>query len=706
MSALENPKHRQDLTPLLKARSVAIVGISQPRRFGGMLYENLKNFGYRGEIYGVNPRYESLYDQPCYASLRDLPKKPDCVLLAVPNQRLLAALQEAADCGTPAAVMFGSAYSEPAPGEPTLQQQIKELANAHNMTLCGPNGMGFVSLGHRMPITGYNTDPETPAGNVTLISHSGSVWDAFLQNRHGVAFNYIVSPGSELTTTMADYMQFAMSDPTTKVIGLFLETVRDPETFIAALSEAAERDIPVIALKTGRSERGAQLAKAHSGALAGEDGAYNALFAHYGVQRVTSIDEMIDALELFATGMRPSTKYISALLDSGGQRALLVDLAESEGVEFAPITEVTTARIADVLEPGLDPINPLDAWGTGNGAENIYIESLQALDADPSTGLTLFAVDLYPSDDHDSYYPNIVSPLIDKLHNPLAFLVHLSVTASEVQMSKLRELGIPVLMGTETGLRAAKHVVEYAEFQRAHAAGRNTAPREIPQPENLSALREQLANASCAQSEYASKQLMRAYGIPATREILAETQHDTLRAAQEIGYPVAMKTAQGALHKTENDGVRLGIASPEDLRAAYADFAVRLGPRVLVQQMIPPGVELILGVVNDPQFGPMLTLGLGGIFVEVFEDVRMLMLPTTPDAVERVLLTLRGAALLQGVRGRPPVNRAAIVRAVMGLAALAEDLGDLISEIDINPLIALPDEAVIVDALIVPKAAS
>jgi acetate---CoA ligase (ADP-forming) len=705
MCPIAYPKHRQDLSPLLHAESVAVVGISQPNRFGGILYDNLVKFGYAGRIYGVNPRYESLYDRRCYASLRELPERPDCALLAVPNQRLLESLQEAAACGIPAAAIFASAYSEPAPGEASLLQQLKEVANAHGMTVCGPNGMGYVSLARRLPVTGYPTRPDTPAGNVTLITHSGSVWDAFLQNRRGVAFNYIVSPGSEMATTMADYMQFALDDPTTEVIGLFLETIRDPATFTAALEEAAERDLPVVALKTGRSERGAQLARAHSGALAGEDGAYDALFAYYGVQRARSIDEMIDTLELFATGMRPKTPYISALLDSGGQRALLVDLAETDGVEFAAINEETTAKIAAVLEPGLDPINPLDAWGTGNGSEDIYVDSLLALDADPSTGLTVFAVDLYPSDDPHSYYPSIVGPLLDRLESPLAFMVHLSLTASERQMSQLRALGVPVLMGTETGLRACGHVLRYSAFQRARAAGGGAGGRELPKPADLTSLRAQIEQAHGALDEHASKEILAAYGLVAPRELPADSLEATLRAALSIGYPVALKTAGGELHKTESGGVRLGLESSEALRSAYLDFEARLGPRVLVQQMVPPGVELILGLVNDPQFGPMLTVGLGGIFVEVLRDVRMLMLPTTDASVREALLGLRGAALLHGVRGRPPVDLQAVVRAAMGLAALAEDLGDAIGEIDVNPLIALPDAAVVVDALIVPKAA-
>jgi len=692
---------RQDLTPLLRARSVAIVGLSGPERFGGILFDNLVRFGYEGEIYGVNPRYETLYDRPCYPSLRDLPERPDCALLAVPNARLVDALAEVAACGIPAAAIFASAWSEPGE-EPSLQHQLEEIAKASSIAVCGPNCMGFVSTVHRLPVSGYRVSPDTPRGHVALVSHSGSVWEGFLQNRRGIAFNYIVSPGNEMVTTVADFLQFALTEESTRLVGLFLETVRDPETFLAALEEAAERDVPIVVLKSGRTPRGARLAQAHSGALAGDNAAIEAIFDHYGVRRVTSIDEMMDTLELLATGMRPERKGISAILDSGGQRAHLVDLGEAVGIEFAAIGETTQTRLAAVLEPGLDPINPLDAWGTGNGADDIYVECTLALDQDPETGLTLFAVDLPPMDDATMSYPKIAESILHRLENPLAFLAHASATLSPLQSARLRELGIPVLHGTETGLRAARHAVEYAAFRRRRERASDEG-RAVPVPPDLAGIRRRLETATQALDEHASKNLLRAYGLTTTHERAVSTQEDALEAAREIGYPVALKTAAGDLHKTEHDGVCLGIAGPEELAAAYQDFEARLGSRVLVQEMVPQGCELLLGLVFDPQFGPMLTIATGGIFVEVLKDFRMLALPTTSREVRDALAGLRGAPLLHGARGRPPADDEAIVRAALSLAALAADLGDRISAIDVNPLVALPDRAVVVDALVIPR---
>jgi acyl-CoA synthetase (NDP forming) len=461
------PSSKQNLTPLLRARSVAIVGISQPDRFGGRVYANLRDFGYTGRIYGVNPRYTSLYDQPCYPTLSDLPDHPDCAILAVPNGRLLETLQEAAALKISAAVIFANAYSEKAKAEGSdnlsLQDQLADIARASDMVICGPNCMGFFALHERLAVSGYESNPALPAGNVALISHSGSMWDALLQNNRQVHFNYAISSGNEMVTTLADYIRFALTDPTTRVIGLFLETVRDPQTFKAALNEAAERDVPLVALKVGRSERGARLAQAHSGALAGVDAAYDALFAAYGVRRVKSPDELLDTLELLSTGMRAATRTITALCDSGGERGLLVDLAEAEGVEFTPIAESTSARLAEILEPGLDPINPLDAWGTGNNYERIFQECLQTLDADPLTGLNVFAVDLTHASDFSPAYIEVALTAQPHLLHPLTFLVHLAAAAGDQQISRLRRAGIPVLLGTETGLRAIHHVLEYSD---------------------------------------------------------------------------------------------------------------------------------------------------------------------------------------------------------------------------------------------------
>ncbi len=689
---------RQNLAPLLNAQSVAIVGISELPRFGGVVYDNLQAFGYAGKIFGVNPKYRELYGMPCYPALMDLPEKPDLAILALPNARVRDALRDAAEMGIPAAAIFASAHLETPAGAPSLQAQLTEIAQASGMAICGPNCMGFHAFAKRLVVSGYPIAP-TEAGNVAFITHSGSQFDALWQNRRGIRFNYLISAGNEMVTTLADYMQFALNERTTQVIGLFMETVRDPKTFVAALEMAAELDVPVVALKVGQSKRGAELAQAHSGALAGEDAAYDALFRYYGVRRVKSPDEMLDTLELFARGYRTRTPYIASLHDSGGERGLLVDLAEQNGVQFAPIGETTTQRLSEILEPGLAPVNPVDAWGTGNDYDKIYAECLLALDADPATGMTVFAVDLYGSDGSNLGYPDISERVLPHLTKPLVFMTNLAASADDSQMARLRAQGVPVLMGTENGVRAIKHLVEYSGFQRRRTVdGRRTkderrkARNEIRQTSNEK--RELLGAANGHLDEYASKQILAEYGIQIPKEMIANSLDETLRAAECIGFPVACKTANGELHKSDAGGVKLGLETAEQLTEAFAALDAKFGPRVLVQEMVPRGVEMILGIVNDPQFGPMLALGLGGIFVEVLKDSALLMLPTSREEVRRALFRLRGA---------PAVNVECIVDAAMGLADFGLDYGDEIAAVDMNPLIALPERAVAADALVVMK---
>jgi acyl-CoA synthetase (NDP forming) len=692
-----------DLTPLLHARSVALVGISTPDRFGGQVYTNLHSFGYEGKIYGINPRYETLYAQPIYPTLGSLPETPDLAILAVPNRALLPAFEEVAAQGIRAAVIFGSAHNET--GDPrATEKAIAALARQHDIAICGPNCMGFLAFGQKLVVSGYPVVPGTPSGHITFISHSGSVFDSIWQNNRHLHFNYVISAGNEIATTAADYMHFVLQDPTTRVIGIFLETVRDPAGFRAALADANARDIPVVVLKVGRSERGARLAQSHSGALAGNDAVYNALFDRYNVRRVRSLDEMVDTLELFATGWRPHPRTIAATLDSGGERGMLVDMADEIGVPFAQISPATQTRLAEILDPGLEPVNPLDAWGTGNEVDRIYRDSLLALDADPATGLSLFAVDLMRESNIPPTYVDIVCgdthtiPALAHFQKPFAFLVNLTSAASEEQMHRLRAAGIPVLMGTETGLRAVRHLFDYCERANQQIS------KPANQPTNQRATHHSLLFTSPAPlDEHTSKHLLARYGLPHPPEKIAESLADALTVAEHIGYPLALKTANGILHKTDAGGLHLNLRTPDALRTAYEDLATRLGPRVLVQKMAAPGVELLLGLINDPQFGLLLSIGIGGILVEVLRDTRLILLPTTEDDIRRALRALRGAALLRGVRGHPPVDEDAIVRAALSLAAFAADAGDLIAEVDINPLIARPDGVVAVDALIIPK---
>ncbi len=695
----------KNIAAMMNAKNLAIVGISSPDRFGGRIYNNIQVMGYEGKIYGVNPRYETLYGQKIYPSLSDLPETPDCVALALSNSRLLPALEEAANLSIPSAVIYSSAYGE-VDGAP-LQDALARTAEKSGMAICGPNGMGIISYHQKYAMIGYRVVPGKPAGNITFISHSGSVWDAMRQNSRSVNFNYAISAGNEIVTNVADYMLFALSDPTTKIIGLFLETVRDPDRFCEALKLASEKDIPVVTLKVGRSKRGAQLAQAHSGALVGEDATYDALFKYYGVQRVRSLDEMMDTLELFQSGMRPHNSKLAAILDSGGARSMLVDLADDNEVEFAELEPKSIAELDEILDPGIKAENPLDAFGTDLSWEKVFTGGMKILNADPNTGLTVLCVDLYPMSTEPPTYESLTLAIKNEFKKPFAVLANVSATAPDFKTAEFRAAGIPVLMGTETGVRAIRRLFNYTEFQRALQEKKIKAPKlalnNLPSKEKIADIRMRLKLANSALDEVESKQILSEYGIRTSAEQVVNSLAQALGVADEIGFPVVLKTAAGATHKTEVNGIHLNLANPDELVSAYKDLEARLGSQVVVQEMVTEGVELLLGVINDPQFGSLLMVGIGGILVEVMRDTKLIWLPTEAKKVEEAMRALKFAEILDGVRGQAKSNLDAIADTILRLAHFATDCGDLIAELDINPLLAGPKSAVVVDALIIPK---
>ncbi|NOR67113.1 MAG: hypothetical protein GQ528_07140 [Woeseiaceae bacterium] len=689
------------LSPLLDARSIAVVGASnKPGSFGGQVVRNLVEFSYPGSVYGVHPRLTTLYDRPCFPSLSALPERPDCIALAVANKHLLPLLEEAASLNIPSAVVFG----DPNVGtdrDPNLQSRIGKLARHNGITVCDPNSMGIYCLHRKLVISGYPVRPDKPAGNIALVTHSGTVFDAMSQNNRDVHFNYVISGGNEATVTAADYMRFVLDDPTTRVVACYLETVRDPEGFIAALRLANERQVPVVALKVGLSERGRALAQAHSGALAGGPEAYAALFQRYGVCQVRSLDEMMDTLELFSRIQKVPNPDVTVLMESGGERSLFVDLAVDRGVPLTNLSADTVKRLEDILEPGVIPDNPLDAFGTGSDVVGTYRNCLLAQNDDPNTGLLLLAVDLA----RDSYlspdYVEAAIGAVDQLKKPFACMVNLTSGAGDEFVVQLRKQGVPVLMGTETGLRAIRHLIDFSDFMDRPSFDPEFIGR--PAADVVERLRVQLRQANAPLDEHASTTMLAAYGLPIAREYVVESSDQAVEAASSMRCPVALKTlAPGILHKTDTGGVFLGLEDKAEIQRAYESLVRQFGPQVLVQEMVTGGIECILGMSTDLQFGPILLLGLGGVFVEIFRDVQTCLPPLSQFDAECLYDQLKGGALLKGHRGKPAADLAALTDTILRFSTFVTDLGDLISQIDINPISVLPSGAVILDALIVP----
>ncbi len=697
---------RAPLVAMLEARSVAIVGASaRPGSFGEQMMRELLKGGYEGRILPVTPRWQEVLGHPAVPSLADLDEPPDLVMLGVPNRLLEEQLGAAAAVGARSAAIFASGYEAPEPDRPPLVDRLAAIAREARMAVCGGNCMGFFNLDRGLRVTGFNHPEELEPGGVTFISHSGSAFSAMLHNDRSMRFNLVVSAGQEFVTTAAEYLAYALDQPTTRAVGLFIETVRDPAAFRAALAAAADRDVPVVILKVGRAAAAKDLIVAHSGALAGEDGAYEALFDAYGVLRVDTLDEMADTLELLVAGRRAAAGGLAAIHDSGGERALLIDSAEANGVALARIGDDTVARLASSLEEGLPPVNPLDAWGTGNGAEEIFIECMRALLDDADTAALAFCVDLTPELVEQAGYTRVANEVFAATPKPVAVLSNLASAIDRRDARFVRSKGIPVLEGTTTGLRAFRHLFEYRDFRErwAAVASRNRRNDATIDEATVERWRARLAKADGPLGELESLSFIEACGVPTVATAPASSLEAARDAAREAGYPVALKTAAaGISHKSDAGGVILGIRDDEGLARAYQDLHARLGPDVVVARMAEPGVELALGVVNDEQFGPLVVVAAGGTLVEVMKDRRMLLPPIDRPAALRALSRLSIAPLLDGHRGGVPVDADRVVDVIERMGAIALAFADKVAALDVNPLIVTANGCVAVDALVVP----
>jgi acyl-CoA synthetase (NDP forming) len=482
-------------------------------------------------------------------------------------------------------------------------------------------------------------------------------------------------------------------------VGLFIETVRDPEGFRDALAVANERDIPVVALKVGREERTRELVAAHSGALAGEDGAFEALFDAYGVSRVESLDEMGDTLALFAAGRRAGPGGLASVHDSGGERALLVDAAAAVGVPLAEISDKTSERMEALLDPGLPPVNPLDFWGTGRDSHRIITGCVRALLEDPAVAALAFSVDLTSEDYPEMGYIAMARETFPETGKPFAMLSNFSSGIDRDDAKLLDGDGVPVLEGTLTGLAAFGHLFAYRDFRaRSPVEGASPVGEDVRER-----WRARLASGEPFE-ELEGLALLADYGVPVVETIRADTLEDAIEAAERLGFPVAVKTAvPGVQHKSDVGGVWLGVDDSPSLEDAYMDLERELGPQVTIAPMAPPGVEIALGIVRDAQFGPLVLVGAGGVLVEIMKDRRIATPPLDEDRARSMVDRLEVRPLLDGVRGQPAADVDALTSTIVAMSWLAHDLGEHLEALDANPMICGPSGCVAVDTLLIPR---
>jgi acetate---CoA ligase (ADP-forming) len=672
---------------MMSARSVAVVGAGDREgSFGWRLTtEALRSPGV-DRVHLVSPTRTSAFGRACVPSLADVPEPVDLVLLGIPDKALASTVAIAADRGDAGAVVFGPAHG--------VKEEI--VAAAGDMALVGGGCMGFVDTTTGVRAIGYLERHPLPAGPIALITHSGSVFSALLRTRRPLGYAVAVSSGQELVTTTADYLDYALSLPQTGVIGLVLETMRDAPRLESALAEAASRDIPVCALTVGTSVRGQALVDAHSGAIAGSDAGWEALFSAYGVHRCSDPDDLTDSLETFAIGRRhvPGTgRGVATAHDSGAERVLVADIGERLGVRFATLAEPTVARLAAALDPGLVPMNPLDVWGRGSDTAELFTECLSALAEDPDTGVVALACDLVEEYDGDQSFAIALEALLARTNKPVAVVANVTSAVHQAVAARLRAQGIPVLEGTASGLRALGHLMARPPRPRPPATV-NVARRERW-------ITRLSAGGALAASEWSA--LLGDYGIGVVPGKVADSTATAVGAAEQLGYPVVLKTdAAEVHHKTEADGVRLGLGDPAAVATAYDELAARLGARVVVQHQAC-GVEVALGIVRDPLLGPLVLVAAGGVLVELVADRAVALPPVDRETALELIGELKVATLLAGHRGSAPADTGALADAVVALGQLAVELGGHPDGVDLHPVIAGPGAAYVVDALVLPR---
>ena len=693
-------EHRLD--PLLKPASIALVGVSERADSPGhTLVKMVLDSDYAGDVYLVNPRYPEILGQTCYPYLESLPATVDHVVIALGNQHLEAALKAAIEHGARAATIYSSGVLEQE-SEPNLMQRLTSMAKTAGIQICGINGMGFYNVGHNLYAGIFPRAAEIIKGEISYIAQSGSAFTTLCHNGCRLGFNLCVSSGNEITTTVADYMDWSLEQEATRVIGLFLETVRDPPAFVAALEKANAKNIPVVILKIGKSPLGAAMALTHTGAIAGNHAVFQALFKRYGVIEVDDFDEMASILMLLQSGREAAAGGFAAAFESGGFRELVTDEAFELGIEFAQLEDATRAILQQNLDPGLKAENPLDVWGSHDRFEERFEACMHALMQDPNVAAGAFI-----SNYRDGYYLSeaifrVIESVSRKTGKPVALGTCYSDLANAAICRRAHAAGIPVIDGAHNTLLAFRHLFRYHSFRQAQTS--DTPTPRLDSSKVATWKRKLTANKSESLGEIEALAMLADFALPVVSHDNVSNAAQLLTVATKIGYPLVLKTAEpGINHKSDSNGVFVNIRSEADLRDHYRDLCTRLGPAALVSQMVDEGTEIALGTVNDRQFGPIVMVAAGGILVELLSDRAVAMCPVSPRQAEEMLSSLKANRLLLGVRGKPAVNRQALIDAIVSLSAIAYEFRDSIAEIDINPILVNSREALAVDALIVPE---
>lgn len=701
------------LDPLFRPRSIAILGASEDFvKISGRPLRFLLDKGYAGKIFPVNPKYDRVAGLACYPSVKAIPEAVDLAIVAVPAAAVPGAVSDCAARGVRAAVVFSSGFAEVGAEGRALERRVAELARAAGLRLCGPNTVGFMNTFDRVMATFSQAgEGEAEPGPVAFVTQSGAFGTAIvgLARQRGLAFGYFVNSGNEADLEFAELLDYVVADPKVRVVSGYIEGLKEGRRLLAVADRALLAGKPIVLVKVGRSSAGARAALSHTGSLAGSDRVYAGLFRQKGIVRAAQEEELLDLVSAFSTCPLPAGRGLGLVTQSGGAGVLMADRAEELGLTVPDLAEETRAALRRVVPAFGSLKNPVDITAQFIAEPALLRASLEAVLRDPGVHAAIFYLGLM-----ERFADQVVANLRAVHAATDKPLIVAWAAAPEAGLRALRESGICVLSSATRAVTAVRALVEYAEARARWARDRAGRPvGDRGRAEGLQALLASYRRAgrrALAASE--SFELLSRYGVPAARFRLARSAEEAVRAAGEIGGPVAVKVdSPDFRHKTEAGALCLNVTGASPVRRSADDLLARARAHapeaaihgVLVQEMIAEGVEVSVGLHQDPQFGPLVMAGLGGIFVEVLGDVAFRAAPLTRGEAGEMLRELRGARILEGVRGRPPADVDALVEVLLAVSDLMVDAAGGIAELDINPLVVLPagQGARAVDALVV-----
>ena len=693
-------------------RSIALVGATDNSRWSIYTYQNLKTFGFAGSIYCVNPRYEIVHGQPAVKRLRDIQEPVDLAFIMVPTGRVYEILEEVAAVGIPNVVILTSGFREMGEQGLALEQQILEYAQRHHITLLGPNGNGFVNVMSQTMPYGLPIQPPLVKGPVGIVLQSGALASAVIslaQSRH-IGLSLLVSMGNETMLSATDVMNYLIEDEQTRVIAVFLESIRQPTMFEHIARKALTRGKPIVALKIGKSESSAHAAQVHTGALVGDDAINDAVFKQLGIIRVRSLEDLLTTAGLLGYYPRLPGRRIGFVTPSGGACDILSDRAEEEGIHIPEFAPATISRLQQALPPFATVHNPLDVTGYIVVDRTLQQQALEIVIDDPGIDGVVYLSEPPrvepPAAQFEAYLEQYqaLGTMIRQSRIPIVVIGNTFVDLTPFGRFISDEAGIHFVGGIEHGMTALGHALWWQDMAQQASIHMQTqgaepviAPIHLPEAPTGN------------WSEYEARSFLLSQDIPVVPGLLVTFPEEAVAAAQSLGFPVALKIqGRDILHKSDIGGVLLNVP---DKNAVHTGFSTILHNAsihaqdkgidgILVSPMRPAGIEMLVSVMHDHLWGLVFTLGMGGIWVEVFKDTSVRVLPIRRDEINKMLAELRGAVLLQGTRGQQPVNIEKLVDVLFRITQVAQGLQEHLESLEINPLLLRGSDIEVVDASI------